>query len=313
MIEKHKRHVSRRDFIKQSSAGILGIGASASLARAAFGSIQAPTLLAPAMRELGKTGLKVTPVGLGATRTMDPAIVHGAIDAGIHFLDTGRGYSNGQNEVMIGKAIQGIRKNLVIQSKIDLRLRDQEQDLQSVQAVQRLVSQMNRSLEDSLKALQTECIDVMLLRGVDKPAVLRHESILAFFRKAKENGQIRACGFSAHQNQLELVKTAVDGRFWDVAMVAYNHKGAYTHSRAGGSSGSWDQPALEKELARAHENGFGIVAMKTCSGGLYAPDPDARPSYAAGLKWILQHRFVHTMAVAMSNPDQIREDVQAML
>ena len=305
MTNRLNNRPTRRDFLKRSSAGLAGVGSLLSTWKS---PCQSKT---PQTRVLGGTGIQVTVVGLGATRTSDPAVVRASVDAGINFIDTGRGYQGGQNEAMIGKAIQGIRKGLVLQSKIDIPVRNQEEGLKSTDATARYITRMQNSLEQSLKALQTDWIDVMLLRGVDAQAVLLQEEIAAFFSKRKAAGQIRACGFSAHSNQAALVKAAVAVGTWDVAMVAYNHKGAYTHSNTGRFS-EWDQGSLETELAAAHEKGLGIVAMKTCSAGLYAPDSRTTPSYAEALKWILRHAYVHAVMPAMTNMDQIRENVRAM-
>ena len=74
----------------------------------------------------------------------------------------------------------------------------------------------------------------------------------------------------------------------------------------------WDQPNVIKELRKAHKNDLGFVAMKTCSGGAYSPDGKSRPSYKAALKWVLNHSYINSMAVAMGNVKEINENVQAM-
>ena len=73
-------------------------------------------------RNLGKTGLKVTPVGLGASRTNEPSVFNRAVNFGINFIDKERMYSEGRNEEIISKVIEGIRKNVIIQSKIDQKI-----------------------------------------------------------------------------------------------------------------------------------------------------------------------------------------------
>ena len=74
----------------------------------------------------------------------------------------------------------------------------------------------------------------------------------------------------------------------------------------------WDQEAIEVELKKAHKNNIGIAAMKTTSGGPHSPDGKSAPTYKDALKWLLNHEYVHTTAVAMGNIDQIGENVQAM-
>ena len=55
---------------------------------------------------------------------MEPSLLKAALDRGINFIDTGRSYYNGQNEVMVGKVIKGIREKVIIQSKVRVRIRE---------------------------------------------------------------------------------------------------------------------------------------------------------------------------------------------
>ena len=61
-------------------------------------------------RILGKTGLKVTTVGFGAMITSDPSVITRALDMGITYFDTARGYQNGNCERMVGAALKGTRR-----------------------------------------------------------------------------------------------------------------------------------------------------------------------------------------------------------
>ena len=56
-------------------------------------------------RTLGKTGLKVTTVGFGCMITSDPSVVQRAVELGITYFDTARGYQRGNNERMVGAAL----------------------------------------------------------------------------------------------------------------------------------------------------------------------------------------------------------------
>jgi len=170
---------------------------------------------------------------------------------------------------------------------------------------------MYSSLKESLKALQTDYIDILLIHGANTVDIIKHEAVMDFFRVAKQKGQIRACGFSSHDNQVEILKAANKSKFYDVIMIPYNHKGSYRHSK-GGHYSEWDQQALESELKKAERNNIGIIAMKTCSGGSYSPDGRSKPSYKSALKWVLNHSYINTMAVAMGNVKEINENVQAM-
>ena len=308
---KHTSQMSRKDFLKKTSAGLLTYGILNAAPLKLSNSQTGPRQTQPEYRVLGRSGIKVTSVGYGASRTMEPTLVKSALDTGINFLDTGRKYYNGQNEVMVGKVIKGIRKKLIVQSKVGLPQRESSGKSTSTGISKKNISIMRSSLEKSLKALQTDYIDILLLHGVNSVDILVDETVMEFLRVAKEKGQIRAFGFSSHNNQVALLKAANESRFYDVIMVPYNYKGSYVHSK-GGHFAEWDQPALEMELEKAEKNNIGIVAMKTCSAGAYAPDAESKPSYVEALKWVLDHSYINTMAVAMGSINELNHNIQAM-
>lgn len=311
MNEHKDDQMSRKGFLIKTSAGLLGYSLFRGDRFRLFNSQTAGKQTFPEYRLLGRTGIKVTPIGFGASRTMEPILVKSALEAGINFIDTGRSYFNGQNEVMVGKVIRGMRKEVIIQSKVRLRSREIGEKLDTAAAYDSIIKIMQSSLTESLKALQTDYIDVLLIHGANSVDIINHDAVREFFRNAIEKGQIRAYGFSSHSNQVELLKAANESRSYDVIMVPYNHRGSYTHSNTGRYS-EWDQPALEQEMAAASRNDIAIVAMKTCSGGPYAFDGESEPSYRSALKWILDHGYISSMAVAMGNLSELNEDLQAM-
>src|SRR5436305_9765440 len=78
-------------------------------------------------RNLGGSGLKVSPLCLGAMmfgswgnpdHEESIRIIHRALDAGINFIDTANGYSEGESEVIVGKALKGKREGTVLATKV---------------------------------------------------------------------------------------------------------------------------------------------------------------------------------------------------
>ncbi|MGM0496309.1 MAG: aldo/keto reductase [Bacteroidota bacterium] len=287
--------ISRKKFITRSLVGILGIGFMPRVF-----SLTPTKKFFPEERMLGNTGIKVSSIGFGTPRIQEPAVLRSAIEKGITFLDTGRAYANGQNETMIGKVLKGKREKFVIQSKMKVDLDD------GTATSEEIKDQMETSLEESLEALQTDYIDVMLLHGIRNEKVLQNETIREVFTKMKNRGAIRACGFSSHSNHVNMLKEANKDHFFDVVMVPFNPYGAFKHSQSDWST-SWDQEALIAEMKKAHKNGTGIVAMKTCSGGAYAFRNEEQTTYSGAVQWVLSHKFVDTAAVAMANFGEIRE------
>ena len=66
--------------------------------------------------DLGDTGLSVSPLCYGASRTQDATLMRYALDQGINFIDTGRSYANGKNEEWVGKVIREERHRFIIQT-----------------------------------------------------------------------------------------------------------------------------------------------------------------------------------------------------
>src|SRR4051812_19920779 len=114
-------------------------------------------------RRLGRTGLEVSPLCLGAMmfggwgnpdHDDSVRIIHSAIDAGINFIDTADVYSMGESEEIVGKAIAGRREDLVIATKVHSPMgKDPNQSGNSRRWI-------IRECEDSLRRLGTDYIDL---------------------------------------------------------------------------------------------------------------------------------------------------------
>src|SRR5690348_13239196 len=85
------------------------------------------------LRNLGSTGVKVSPLCLGAMMFGDwgntdhddsVRIIHAALDAGINFIDTADIYSRGESEEIVGKALKGRRDNVVLATKVHGQMGD---------------------------------------------------------------------------------------------------------------------------------------------------------------------------------------------
>ncbi|MDR3372720.1 MAG: aldo/keto reductase [Ancalomicrobiaceae bacterium] len=148
-------------------------------------------------RPLGRTGIKVSPYCLGtmmfgAIANPDHEdgirIIHKALDAGINFVDTADFYSQGESEQIVGKALKGRRDNVVLASKGHLPMGD---DPNSQGNSRRWLT---RALEDSLRRLQTDHIDLYL---VHRPAADTDiEETLSVLTDLMRAGKIRAIGTS---------------------------------------------------------------------------------------------------------------------
>ena len=263
-------------------------------------------------RQVGKTGIFVCPVAFGASRTNEESLMRYAIDKGFTFVDTGRNYANGNNEKLIGKAVAGIRNNVVIQSKLRLDLNELPSAGKGKRGADEIKSILNSKIEASLKALNSDYIDILLYHDAPGEDMLFHPEVMKFYDGLKKSGVIKAYGFSAHNDLINLHERNNKELFYEVIMVPFNHKGSFVHSVSGRYS-EWDQKRLISALTEAGNNGIGVVAMKTCSGGKYSPSPGIEASFSEAVRWVIQHPFISSAAVAMANFEQVDEHVAAGL
>jgi aryl-alcohol dehydrogenase-like predicted oxidoreductase len=291
--------INRKEFLVKSLTGIAAIG----LVRE---SINGETLQESGFRKLGDTGILVSPVCFGAPRTNDESLIRYSVEKGINFIDTGRAYGNGNNEKLVGRAVSGARKNLIIQSKIRLEMSELPSKGKGKKGAEEIRSALSSKLDASLKALNSEYIDVLLIHDALDEKLLFHSETLKFFDEIKQSGKIKAHGFSTHNDCMNLLSRNNSEGFYDVIMVPFNHKGSFIHS-VSGSYAEWDQKKLISILTEAGEKGKGVIAMKTCSGGPYSPAPGIAPDFVAAVKWVLQHQFISSAAIAMASFEQVNQ------
>jgi len=294
-----KKNISRKKFLSVTVAGLTGI----KLQSFADQDQKADLVV---KRPAGKTGILVSAVGFGASRTNEESLIKYALSKGINFIDTGRSYANGNNERLVGKAIAGKRNDLVIQSKIRLDKNDVPSEGKGRRGAEEIRNILKLRTEESLKALNTNYIDILLYHDASDENLLFHNEVMKFFDDMKSSGVIRAHGFSTHNDLIHLHERNNREGFYDVIMVPFNHKGSFVHSVTGNYS-EWDQNRLISALSEAGNKGIGIIAMKTCSGGKYSPSPDAEPGFREAVRWVTGHPFISSAAVAMASFEQVDE------
>lgn len=256
----------------------------------------APAVPSPArrvkQRTLGRTGLKVTPVGFGCMMTSDPTVIEKAVDLGVNYFHTARVYQRGNSERMLGAALKRTRKSVLIGTK----------------SLAQTPAAALEDLETSLKELGTDYLDIWYVHAwkpeLDDPTA----GLLEALSQAKRQGKARFVGLTTHGNQADVLARAVRLGVIDTVVTSYNF--------------AIDE-GLNPAIERAHEAGVGIIAMKVMAGGIrnasWYPTPQevrTRVGRAgaplAALKWALKNEHVACAIPSMVDQEQLDENLRAM-
>src|ERR1700732_1444664 len=155
-------------------------------------------------RPLGGTGVQVSPLCLGAMmfggwgnpdHDDSIRIIHGALDAGINFIDTADVYSRGESEEIVGKALSGGRRdNVVLATKVHGTMGEDPNEFGNSRRW------IIREVENSLRRLKTDWIDLYQIHRPEPHTDI--EETLSALTDLQRQGKIRAFGsstFPAHQ------------------------------------------------------------------------------------------------------------------
>lgn len=150
-------------------------------------------------RKLGKEGLEVSALGLGcmgltfgygpATSESDAiSLIRKAYDDGITFFDTAEAYSQGGNEILLGKAVQSFRQNIVIATKFGFKDGDSTKGLDS------RPERIRQVVENSLRFLNTDYIDLLYQHRVDPSVPV--EEVAGTVKDLITEGKVKYWGMS---------------------------------------------------------------------------------------------------------------------
>jgi len=174
--------------------------------------------------ELGNTGLFIHPIGLGANKIGEEdqtsnteyggKIITTAIDHGLNFIDTAHMYGNGLSEEIIGKTLKEnkLRDDMILATKGANKIVNDKMVFDNSPAF------LNEKVDDSLKRLQTDVIDLYYIHFPDKDTP-KYEAVGAL-QRLKEAGKIRAIGVSNFSTK-QLKEANQDG-YIDVVQDEFN-------------------------------------------------------------------------------------------
>jgi aryl-alcohol dehydrogenase-like predicted oxidoreductase len=208
-------------------------------------------------RTLGRTGERVSAIGLGGWHLALPGVsapaatrlVRQAIDRGLTFLDNCWDYNDGASERRMGRALgDGYRQRAFLMTKIDGRSREAA----------------TRQLEQSLRRLRTDCIDLVqhheVIRFEDPDRIFDEAGAHGALVDARRKGQIRYIGFTGHKDphiHLRMLDVArLHGFAFDAVQMPLNVMDAHFRS--------FEQLVLPRLVAE----GIGVLGMKALGNGI---------------------------------------------
>lgn len=282
------------------------------------GPILYNTVMNMPMRTLGKTGLKVSPLGFGTMRlpvlqteeggiNEEQAIpmIRTAIDSGINYIDTAYPYHGGESERLVGRALQeGYREKVLLATKLPIWSVKEHDDFY-------------RFLDIQQERLQTDRIDLYLFHALNTGhwEKTKRLELLKAAEKTRDEGRIAHIGFSFHDYLPVFRQILEEYEGWEFCQIQYNFMDTdYQAGRAG--------------LKLAARKGLGVVVMEPLKGGqIAAPPPkqilpywrelgvdprDGRNGHVrAALQWLWDQPEVSLVLSGMSAPEQVEQNIES--
>src|SRR6188474_1913745 len=209
------------------------------------------------VRTLGRTGVKVSLIGLGGwhlgfkfiDEDLSIRIIRTAVDNGINFMDNCWDYNEGASEVRMGKALRdGYRERVLLMTKIDGRTKEEA----------------TKQLDESLRRMKTDHIDLVqhheILRYEDPHRIFDDKGANAALLEARDAGKIRFIGFTGHKDpriHLYMLEVANENGFeFDTVQMPLNVMDAHYRS-------------FEKMvLPELVKDNIGVLGMKSLGNGV---------------------------------------------
>jgi aryl-alcohol dehydrogenase-like predicted oxidoreductase len=217
-------------------------------------------------RTLGSTGEMVSAIGVGgwhlSLKQVDEQlairIIRSAVDRGINFLDNSWDYNEGVSELRMGKALaDGYRERAFVMTKIDGRSG----------------REATKQLEDSLRRLRVDCIDLVqhheVIRFEDPHRIFDDHGANAALVDARAAGKIRYIGFTGHKDphiHLHMLEVAKEKGFkFDTAQMPLNVMDAHYRSF---------EKLVVPELVKLQ---IGVLGMKSMANGILLKSKTVTP------------------------------------
>ncbi len=274
--------LNRRSFVK--------LGAGAGLTAGAVNAFSKAKQTTMKYRELGQTKLKVSEVSLGTYGFNNSGLLEEALDNGINFINTCAAYQHGAAEEAIGKVMKTRRKDAIIFTGWVCNPRTKKADLL-------------KSLDDSLKRLNTDYIDIIKTHNIDDPAWLDNDAQYEAFAEAKKAGKVGHLGLSCHGGNIdEVILKALTKKSFEVLQFKYNFM---------------EQTIREKVFAEIKKQKVGVVVFKSQAGKRQNEIKDIEQKglshNQATVRWSLSDPNIDSVCVTINSFADIREFKEAVM
>jgi aryl-alcohol dehydrogenase-like predicted oxidoreductase len=275
-------------------------------------------------RAFGKTGMQVSAVGFGAAEigfehtddsTVD-ALLGVALDVGINVIDTAAMYCD--SEEKIGRVLRGKRKEFLLFTKCGRpsgtrRAEFERRKGDEWETLDWHPASLEQNIEQSLRRLQTDRIDLIQLHSCSQTILLRGE-VQEVLHCARQAGKVLHIGYSGDGPAAE---QAIQSGSFEAVQVSINVA---------------DQEALDSTVPLARQLGTGVIAKRPVANGLWRTT--SRPernrfhaywerlkelrydflqgesAFSTALRFTLTVAGVHTAIVGTTNPYHLRKNAE---
>ena len=235
-------------------------------------------------RLLGRTSLSVSEVGVGGAgigqvwgATTDAEcirLVRRAVELGINFFDTSPMYGRGKSEEILGHGLDGLRNRVYVATKVRLQTAEDLADMAGA---------VRRSVEQSLRRLRTDHVDVLqihhqlgpeggqYLAAVGPPpryayrlTVERGLELGHAMQRVVEEGKARFLGITAWDGYPEVVEALLASGVFHTAQILYN---LLNRTAASAPPSGFDDVDQGRAIEVARRNDIGIICIRAHAAG----------------------------------------------
>jgi len=287
--------MDRRDFIKRTSVALM-----ATVTNIGEGKNNG---LAEQMkyRRLGRSNMMISEISLGGSPVPPEAIFRRAIEMGVNYVDTSSSYMNGNSERTIGNILKDYPNKLYVATKFHAGRSGYDKNA------------LEKEFEGSLKRLNMDCMDILMVHGARTPEILENEDVLNLFEKFKKQGKIKFKGVSCHHNPVEVLTPAIKSGNYDIITIAYNAFSGSLVQKDSVYENYLQRSGIEEVINLASKHDVGVIAMKTMAGGnrqnlaKFRKKGISLPQ--AKLKWVLENKYVASVLSEMVTFDILEENL----